>query len=614
VKQQIIENWLLKPAQYDLESIVRSQIQQTWARLVFAVASLIYLSQHAIFFTEFIIQITLISSVYFIYNVLTIITIRRTPLSAFRTLFAPFFDVFIICYGMMIDGGHSSGMFYILFIIIIGNSFRFGNPLMVYTQLLTFFGLSSVIIYLLLYMQIMPDNALLAWQLFGLLSIPFYVYLIRKKSEDQLRIAHNNLENMVQERTQELQQTNEKLVREAEEKVEALQKMEYAEMKYQHAQKMESLGTLVGGIAHDFNNMLSGITANLFLIQRQIQSAEVSKRLDKIGDLTMHAADMIKQLMTFARKSDVQMKQFDLRIFFSEAFKLARVSISEHIHCYSILPEDELLIQGDTTQIQQILMNLMNNARDALSGVEQPSIRVSLRRFTADGRFLKKHPDARPGEYAVIAVHDNGCGISKDKINRVFEPFFTTKAVGEGTGLGLAMIYGAVQMHGGVIDVKSRVGEGTEVSIYLPVIEENSNAIEPDAVSRIIEGHGEVILLVDDDESLLEANKELLIMLGYRVLTACNGQEAVSVYQKQQDEIDLVVMDIVMPLLGGVSAADHIHKLNPQAEIIFITGYDKDNRLSGEMASDSYQVLSKPVVVEELSRVIHQRLHTDYVI
>jgi signal transduction histidine kinase/ActR/RegA family two-component response regulator len=610
MKQHIIENWLLIPAQYDTERIAQSQIQQAKARLLFAIASLIYLSQHAVFFAEFKNQIILMSSAYLVYNALTIMAIRRIPLSAFRTLFAPLFDIFIICYGIMIDGGNGSGMFYILFIIIIGNSFRFGNHLMIYTQVLSFIGLISITAYLSLYMQVVPDSTLLAWQFFGLLSIPFYVYLIRKKSEDQLLMAHENLESVVQERTQELQQSNEKLGREVEEKIEALQKMEYAEMKYQHAQKMESLGTLVGGIAHDFNNMLSGITANLFLIQRQVQSAEVNERLDKIGDLAIHAADTIKHLTAFARKSDVQMKQFDLRAFFSEAYKLARVSIPEHIHCYSILPERELFVQGDASQIQLILMNLMNNARDALGGVEHPTIKVALSRFTADGEFLNKYPDARPGEYAVIAVHDNGCGIHEDITNRVFEPFFTTKPAGEGTGLGLAMTYGSVQMHGGVIAVKSQIDDGTEISIYLPALEENSNAIKADADSRIVEGHGEVILLVDDNENLLEANRELLIKLGYKVCTARNGLEAVSVYQKQQDEIDLVIMDVVMPVLGGASAADRIHKLNPQAEIIFVTGYDKDNKLGAEMLSDSYQVLSKPLVVEELSRAIHQRIHS----
>lgn len=610
MKQHIIENWLLIPAQYDTEKITRSQIQQAKARILFAVASLIYLSQHAVFFAEFKNQIIILSSLYLGYNALSIISIQRIPLSAFRTLFAPFFDIFIICFGIMIDGGNGSGMFYIMFIIIIGNSFRFGNQLMVYTQVLSLIGLISITAYLSVNMQIVSDSTLLAWQFFGLLSIPLYIYLIRRKSEDQLLMAHENLENLVKERSQELQQANEKLLREADEKIEALQKMEYAEMKYQHAQKMESLGTLVGGIAHDFNNMLSGITANLFLIQRQAQSAEIKERLDKIGDLAMHAADTIKHLTTFARKSDVQMKTFDLRSFFKEAFKLARVSIPEHIHCYSILPEKELFVRGDASQIQLILMNLMNNAMDALSGVEHPEIRVALSRFTADSEFLSKYPDARPGEYAVVSVYDNGCGIHENIANKVFEPFFTTKPAGVGTGLGLAMIYGSVQMHGGVIAVDSQTGEGTEISIYLPVHEKNSSAIKAAAASRIEEGQGEVILLVDDNDNLLEANKELLIQLGYRVYTACNGLEAVSVYQQQQDEIDLVIMDVVMPVLGGASAADRIRKLDPQAKIIFITGYDKNSNLDAETLSDSHQVLSKPLEVEELSRAIYQCIHS----
>lgn len=382
-------------------------------------------------------------------------------------------------------------------------------------------------------------------------------------------------------------------------------------MKYQHAQKMESLGTLVGGIAHDFNNMLSGITANLFLIQRQVTNDDARKRLEQIGDLTMHAADMIKQLMTFARKDDVKLKPFDLRSFFNEAFKLACVSIPEYIQCYSEFPEDELLIQGDATQIQQVLMNLMNNARDALIQAEQPSIRVSLSRFSADAEFVEKYHDAGPGEYAVIAVHDNGCGISSDKINRIFEPFYTTKAVGKGTGMGLAMIYGAVQSHGGFIDVQSQLGVGTEISIYLPLFGEADSAIQADADanSRIVQGHGEVILLVDDDENLLEANKELLIRLGYQVYTASNGMEAVAIYKKRQEQIALVIMDVVMPVLGGAGAGERIHKLNPQAKIIFATGYDKDNELTHELLSEQHQVLNKPLIVEELSQVIHQRLH-----
>ena len=187
IKQYIIENWLVKPAQYDIELITRSQIQQAWARVLFAIASLIYLTQHAAFFNDFKIQIILISASYLVYNALSIVLIPRTPLSAFRTLFAPLFDTFVVCYGMMVDGGHSSGMFFILFLIIIGNSFRFGNALMIYTQILSFLGLASISIYLFIKMQMAADSALLVWQLFGLLSIPVYVYLIREKAEKAMR-------------------------------------------------------------------------------------------------------------------------------------------------------------------------------------------------------------------------------------------------------------------------------------------------------------------------------------------------------------------------------------------------------------------------------------------
>jgi len=609
MKQKIIEHWLLKPAQYDLKSITRSQIQQAWARVLFSIACVLYLTQHAVFFAEFKNHILIIFSAYLIYNALTLRFIRRIPLSATRTLLAPLFDTVVICYGMMIDGGHGSGMFYILFIIIIGNSFRFGNPLMIYTQALSLAGVAIVTVVLSIHMHIAPDSTLLIWQFFGLLSIPGYVYLIKRKSENQLRVARENLESTVKKRTQELLQSNDQLNSEIAEKAEIIRKLEHAEIKFQHAQKMESLGTLVGGIAHDFNNMLSGITANLFLIQRQVSSVDAIKRLKKISDLTMHAAEMIRQLMTFARKDDVTLKRFELGAFFNKAFELARVSIPEHIDCSSELLKGELFIEGDATQIQQILMNLMNNARDALIGAEQPSIKVALHRFKADTEFLKKHPDAKSGEYAVISVHDNGCGIPADKINTIFEPFYTTKETGAGTGLGLAMIYGAVQAHNGIIDVQSQVEAGTTFSIYLRLSEEDKHAITSDSASRVVQGHGEMILLVDDNEGLLEANKALLINLGYRVHTARNGMEAVSHYKSLQKNIDVVIMDVVMPVLGGIAAAAKIRKLNSRAEIILVTGYDKDNELTCELTSEWHQVLHKPLVVEELSRAIQQRLH-----
>ncbi|MFQ5519400.1 MAG: ATP-binding protein, partial [Mariprofundus sp.] len=421
-------------------------------------------------------------------------------------------------------------------------------------------------------------------------------------SQKALSISYAHLEQQVFQRTRELQDANVQLVQEVQEKARAIVAMQDAEKKFQHAQRMEAVGTLVGGIAHDFNNMLSGITANLYMAHRQMDSEDGRKRLGKIGDLTMHAAEMIKQLLTFARKDEAEMKAFDLSLFTREAFKLASVSIPESINCRSDICHEKLCIHGSATQIQQILMNLMNNARDALTDAEHPEISVSL---------TSMHADAQKRHYALLQVEDNGSGIAKDQIDKVFDPFFTTKEVGKGTGLGLAMIYGAVQSHDGLIEVQSVPGSGTTFSLYFPVAESTTDSQGDVLQKEVAHGNGETILLVDDDAVLRECHRELLLEMNYKVLTACDGLEAYKVYQQHQQSIALVIMDVVMPLLGGVASANRIRKLNPDAKIIFATGYDKANELTTELTADWQHVLNKPLVVEELSDAIRRQLETN---
>lgn len=426
------------------------------------------------------------------------------------------------------------------------------------------------------------------------------------ESEKRLKAIQMDLENTVLLRTTQLRQINEKLSREVDEKNRAIQKHEQAEMKYQQAQKMEALGTLVGGIAHDFNNMLSGISANLYLLQRNSDSPDVKKRVDKIGDLTMHAADMIRQLMTFARKEDVQLKVFDLRLFVKEAYKLARISIPEHIRCECMFETEAQLIRGEATQIQQILMNLMNNARDAVKESKDPFISVSLTPAIIEEVLIKNQQEVKPGHYTILSVQDNGCGIGADKIDRIFEPFFTTKEVGSGTGLGLSMVYGAVQSHGGYIDVVSYPGSGTRFSIYFPLLDEQHQvALEQQKVEV---GEGETILLVDDEDELLEVTEQLLTVLGYRVKIARNGVQAVELYTQHANEIDLVLMDVVMPVMGGVTAADKMCQINPDVRILFMTGYDKDHETTCELVNDWQNVLNKPLDVKLLSSTIRKHL------
>lgn len=264
------------------------------------------------------------------------------------------------------------------------------------------------------------------------------------------------------------------------------------------------------------------------------------------------------------------------------------------------------MIRGEATQIQQILMNLMNNARDALKGVDAPFISVSLTPSRVDESIIINQQEILPGNYTILSVQDNGCGMSESEVSHIFEPFYTTKAVGAGTGLGLSMVYGAVHSHGGYIDVVSYPGSGTRFSIYFPIVDGQEGMHLKSSV--VEQGHQETILLVDDDESLLEANEQLLIELGYQVMTAKNGFQAVEVYRNKIDSIDLILMDVVMPVLGGHAAAEQIRKINPEVKVLFVTGYDKTHESTCEMVSEWEIVLNKPLAVDELSRAIREKL------
>lgn len=379
-----------------------------------------------------------------------------------------------------------------------------------------------------------------------------------------------------------------------------------------HAQKMEAMGTLVGGIAHDFNNMLVGITGNIFVAKDSVSDRpDVLERLEAAEELGFRAADMVSQLMTFARKDRVEMKPFDFTAFMKEAFRLSRVSIPESVSITASFPDDELIIRGDKTQLQQGLMNLLSNAYDALQGCKEPAINIKVEEFEAGSVFRHSHPD-RGRHFVHLAVEDNGMGIDQKDLEHIFEPFFTTKGVGEGTGLGLSMVYGMVQNHGGILDVDSRKGEGSAFHIYLPLLYEVGHQeidVEPE---KMVMGQGETILLADDDNGALQVGRDVLESLGYKVLVATNGEEAVEVCSAQGASIDLILLDIVMPRMGGVKAARLIHQQKPDAKIIFATGYDREQALLLEGGMEGRRVVvSKPYQVGRLSRIIRDVLERD---
>jgi len=379
--------------------------------------------------------------------------------------------------------------------------------------------------------------------------------------------------------------------------------------KFRQAQKMEALGTLVGGIAHDFNNMLAGMTGNLYLAKTKVADLpDVMMKLDSVEELSFRAAEMIQQLLTFARQGRIIMKPFGLTSFIKAMSKLSKASIPENISFHSELCHEELVVKGDATQLQQVLMNLLNNARDAVNDVPEPKIVLKIEEFKANKDFTSNHPDVYGTLFAHLIVSDNGSGISDTDKEQIFDPFYTTKEVGLGTGLGLSMTYGAIQSHGGVLEVESTLGEGSSFHIYLPLKEEKEMVDVHANLNEVISGQGELILVVDDNADVRRTCKEVLKDLDYQVLEASDGLEAIEQLTEHKDDIALIIMDVVMPRLGGVKSAERIKKRYPDMKIIFATGYDKDETLKSEMPSDRHLVLSKPYNIVTLSRIIREQL------
>lgn len=376
------------------------------------------------------------------------------------------------------------------------------------------------------------------------------------------------------------------------------------------SQKMEAIGTLVGGIAHDFNNMLAGMTGNLFLAkQKAAQMPEVISHLDSIEQLSHRSAEMISRMLSFARKEMVDMHNMSLTSFVQEVLHLSNVTLPENIAFHShINNDDALIIHGDRTQLQQVIINLLNNARDAVANAPEPAIDLELTTFTPDQHFKQEYPKVNGELFARLSVRDNGCGIAKEHVNQVFEPFFTTKEAGKGTGLGLAMCYGAVQSHDGVIRIDSQMGAGTTCHIYLPLlVDEEQEHVQTSVISEPWVVHGEVILLADDENMVRESCAEVLESMGYTVLQAEDGKQAVSVFEQHQDQIALVILDVVMPYLGGPQLAIRLQQVKPDLPVLFATGYDRESVLDPSMRMEHCEIITKPYLFKELGEMI-QRL------
>ncbi|MBI4419142.1 MAG: PAS domain S-box protein [Ignavibacteriales bacterium] len=368
-------------------------------------------------------------------------------------------------------------------------------------------------------------------------------------------------------------------------------------------QRLESLGTLAGGIAHDLNNVLAPILLSFEAIKRKISGDQRTLQLLSVAEASAtRGKNIIAQILTFARGIEGAQGPIQLKHLLGECEQIIKETFPKSIMLEAAIPKNLWPISGDATQIHQVLMNLCVNARDAMP--QGGTMRLAASNLHLDQEFVSMRVGAQTGPHVLLEVSDTGVGIPKENLDRIFDPFFTTKEVGKGTGLGLSTIHTIVRGHGGFVDVNSRVGLGTTFRVYLPA---TAGAGQEDAgrpEERFPQGNGEMILIVDDEASIRDITSETLQMFNYRIVTAENGVEAVAQLAKYKDELDLVLMDLMMPVMDGPAAMRAMRRIKPDIRIIASSGIVPGEG-SGESDIDVQAFLEKPYAAERLLNVIH---------
>jgi signal transduction histidine kinase len=344
------------------------------------------------------------------------------------------------------------------------------------------------------------------------------------------------------------------------------------EEQYRQAQKMEAIGLLAGGIAHDFNNLLTAINGFAELSQMRLPpDSPIQKLVGNILHSGKRAADLVGQMLTFSRKQIIESIILDLNSVVADMEKMLRRVIGEHIRMETDLAPDLWPVEADPTQIEQIIVNLAVNARDAMPNGGWLTIETS--NVFLDEDYAAGHLGVEPGEHVLLAISDTGFGMSDEVQARIFEPFFTTKEMGKGTGLGLATVYGIVKQSGGHIWVYSEPGQGTTFKIYLPcAVEAIATSFRDNQTNHLLRGT-ETILLVEDEPAVRELATLILQEQGYKVLEAANGQEALRLSQEHNEKIQLLLTDVVMPGMGGKELAEQLDQTRSDLKILFMSGY-----------------------------------------
>ncbi len=379
------------------------------------------------------------------------------------------------------------------------------------------------------------------------------------------------------------------------------------EKQLRQAMKLEAIGTLAGGIAHDFNNILSAILGYGELAQRQLpENHLVAKHLEQILKAGNRAADLTKQILTFSRQDEGELKVVAVQPLVREVLKLLRSSLPTTIDIKQDLSAPDVLILADPTQIHQVLMNLCTNAKFAM-GDDGGTLSVSLDQLVvSSSSAISLHPDIRHGNYLDLEVRDTGCGMDDLVLENIFDPFFTTREQGQGTGLGLSVVYGIVKKHHGEITVSSEPDKGTSFHVYLPVITEEG---EPEGLKNdVVPGGNERILIVDDDSDIAEIIAKLLIPLGYQATIFTSSIEALKQFKATPEAFDLIITDMTMPHMTGKKLATELMAIRPEFPVILCTGYSESVDKTEAKSLGIRELLMKPFVKNELEKAIRNAL------
>ena len=417
-----------------------------------------------------------------------------------------------------------------------------------------------------------------------------------KQAELTLRRFNEELEIQVEARTRQLNAAVEQLKAESEERARA-------EEQLRQSLKMEAVGQLTGGIAHDFNNMLTGVISALDLVKLRMNKGRldgIDRFMDAAQSSAQRAASLTHRLLAFSRRQSLHPKAVSVNELIRSLADLLKRTVTENIVLKIELSVDQPLIFVDSNQLENAVLNLVINARDAMPDGGELTIATFFDAGTGTSSF----------QHVCLQIRDTGYGIPEDLLNKVTEPFFTTKPIGQGTGLGLSMVYGFAKQSNGRLSIESKTGAGTVVSIFLPE-HQGIDEGHPSAALRVTAGQGQTILLVEDDDSVRLINQEVLKELGYRVYEARSGEEALKVYNDLQ-KVDLLLTDVGLPGMNGRQLAEILQQRKPRLPVLFLTGYAEGAMVRADFLGPFMQLLTKPLALDVLaSRVAEMMAESD---